>query len=79
MSATEPQVTDRKADAPKRREKPHEKPRAYTVRAACEILSISRSHLYALEARRKVKLIRLGGRVLVRASEIDRILQGEAA
>jgi excisionase family DNA binding protein len=49
--------------------------RARRINAACEALDISRSHLYALAAKGKIKLIRIGGRTLVPESEIDRLVE----
>jgi excisionase family DNA binding protein len=47
--------------------------RAWHVNDACAALQISRSHLYALAAAGKIKLIRIGGRTLVPGVEIDRL------
>jgi excisionase family DNA binding protein len=54
-------------------------PRARRINDACTILQISRSHLYALASKSKIRLIRIGGRTVVPESEIERILRGEAA
>lgn len=53
-------------------------PRAYRIPDACRILSLSRSHLYALAAAGRVKLLKLGGRTLVSAEEIERLLKDGA-
>ncbi len=53
-------------------------PRAYRINDACRILSISRSHLYALAAEGKIRLVHIGGRTVLPTSEIERLL-GEAA
>jgi hypothetical protein len=37
-------------------------------------MGISRSHLYALEAKGLIRLVRLGGRTVVPETEIDRLL-----
>lgn len=50
-------------------------PRARHVNDACEALQISRSHLYALAASGKIKLIRIGSRTLVPEAEIDRLAE----
>lgn len=57
---------------------PAEEPRAFRVNQACKMLSISRSHLYALAAKGELRLVRLGSRTLVPAVEINRLL-GEGA
>jgi excisionase family DNA binding protein len=49
--------------------------RARRVNDACDALQISRSHLYALAAAGKIKLIRIGGRTLVPEAEIDRLAE----
>jgi excisionase family DNA binding protein len=54
-------------------------PLAYTIKDACRLLSISRSHLYDLAAQRKLRFVKVGARTLVPASEISRLLSGEAA
>lgn len=51
------------------------KKRARSINSACQALDISRSHLYALAAKGKIKLIRIGGRTLVPESEIDRLVE----
>ncbi len=50
-------------------------PRARRINDACDALQISRSHLYALAAAGKIKLIRIGGRTLVPEAEIDRLAE----
>jgi excisionase family DNA binding protein len=59
---------DKKSSAPNR-------PRARRINDACDALQISRSHLYALAAAGKIKLIRIGGRTLVPEAEIDRLAE----
>ncbi len=58
----------KKSSAPNR-------PRTRRVNDACDSLQISRSHLYALAAAGKIKLIRIGGRTLVPEAEIDRLAE----
>jgi excisionase family DNA binding protein len=53
-------------------------PMAFHIAEACELLNISRSTLQKLANNATIKTVKLGGRVLVPASEIDRILAGEA-
>ena len=53
---------------------------AYTVNDACQLLSVSRSHLYVMSGKGLIRLTRLGCRTLVPAAEINRLLGlGEAA
>jgi excisionase family DNA binding protein len=51
---------------------------AFHVSEACEALNISRSTFTKLAAAGTIRTVRLGGRVLCPASEIARILNGEA-
>ena len=50
-------------------------PRARRINDACAALQISRSHLYALAAAGRIKLIRIGGRTLVPETEVDRLAE----
>jgi excisionase family DNA binding protein len=47
--------------------------RARRIKPACDALGISRSHLYALAKRGRIRLVRLGGRTVVPESEIERV------
>jgi excisionase family DNA binding protein len=58
----------KKSPAPNRRH-------ARRINDACDALQISRSHLYALAAAVKIKLIHIGGRTLVPEAEIDRLAE----
>jgi excisionase family DNA binding protein len=58
---------------------PTERPRARRLHDACQTIGISRSHLYALEKAGKIRLVRIGGRVVVPETEIDRLLSEGAA
>jgi excisionase family DNA binding protein len=49
--------------------------RARRINPACGALGISRSHLYALAKRGRIRLVRLGGRTVVPESEIERVLR----
>ncbi len=49
-------------------------PMAYRITDACTLLSISKSHLYDLAAEGQLRLVKLGGRSLVPASEIARLV-----
>jgi hypothetical protein len=51
-----------------------DKPRARRIPDACRAIGVSRSHLYALEAKGLVRLVRIGGRTVVPETEIDRLL-----
>jgi len=51
-------------------------PLAYTVKAACRLLSISRSTLYVLASQGQLRLIKVAGRTLVPAAEIARLIGG---
>jgi excisionase family DNA binding protein len=48
--------------------------RACRIHEACVALGISRSTLYKLVAEGKLRLIHLGGRSLIPATEIDRLI-----
>ena len=52
-----------------------EERQAYRVNPACRALDISRSHLYALEKKGLIRLVRIGGRTVVPRSEIERVLR----
>jgi excisionase family DNA binding protein len=54
-------------------------PMAYRVPDACHLLSISRSHLYDLVSEGQVRLVKIGNRSLVPASEIARLVRAEGA
>lgn len=54
-------------------------PRAFTVPDTLRLLSISRSHLYALALKGEVRIVKIGHRTLVPASEIDRLVSGGSA
>jgi excisionase family DNA binding protein len=49
-------------------------PRAHSFREGQRILGISRSTFYRLEAAEKIKLLRIGRRTLIPASEIERLV-----
>lgn len=53
-------------------------PRAFRIPDACRILCLSRSHLYDLASKGRVKLLKIGGRTLIAAEEIDRLLRDGA-
>jgi excisionase family DNA binding protein len=49
-------------------------PRAHSFSEGQRILGISRSTFYRLESANKIKLLRIGRRTLIPASEIERLL-----
>jgi excisionase family DNA binding protein len=59
---------------------PHIKPKdpapplAYTLPMFTARLNISRSHAYALIAAQKIKIVKIGGRTLITAAEVERLL-----
>jgi len=53
--------------------------RAYTLDEAAERLQVTRQTLYNLEKRGELRVIRLGRAVRVPASELARLIDGEAA
>ena len=50
------------------------RPAAYSIPAAARELSVSRSHLYTLINDGQVRRVKIGGRAVIPASEIDRLL-----
>jgi excisionase family DNA binding protein len=57
---------------------PKKEPLAYRINEFCALLGISRTTLYALVKDGKIRMVKIGGRSLVPASEGQRLLQ-EAA
>ena len=53
--------------------------RGLSIPEACEILGVSRATIYRRINDGSVRVVRLGGRVIVPSTEIDRILSPEAA
>jgi excisionase family DNA binding protein len=52
----------------------HQKPVAYRVNDFCAAIGIGRSKLYALAKEGKIKLVKVGGRTVVPATEADRLV-----
>jgi excisionase family DNA binding protein len=52
---------------------------AYRVKDFCERIGISASTFWKYVKVGEIRVIRVGGRTLVPASEVERILSGEAA
>jgi excisionase family DNA binding protein len=44
-----------------------------TIKDACELLSISRTHLYALHRRNEIEIVKIGGSARIRYSELQRL------
>jgi excisionase family DNA binding protein len=53
---------------------PPARQRAFSLRDGESLIGLSRSTWYRLERDGKIKLIRIGGRVLIPADEIERLL-----
>ena len=51
------------------------RPAAYSIPAAASQLSVSRSHIYQLIDRGQVKRVKIGGRSVIPASEVDRLAE----
>lgn len=64
-----PEVTGRKMGA----EAAGMKPAAYSVNETCALLRISRAHFYNLVKRGEMRLVKLGNKSIVPASEIARV------
>jgi excisionase family DNA binding protein len=69
METTRQEATAKKSDGGLQ-------PVAHTVANACHLLSISRSTLYLLASRGKLRLVKVAGRTLIPASEIARLVSG---
>jgi len=54
-------------------------PLAYRVREFCDRIRISPSTFWKYVRAGKIRVIRIGGRTLVPANEVQRILRGEVA
>lgn len=50
---------------------------AYSIREACQASSLGRTTLYALIAAKRLPVIRVGGRTLVSADALQKLLSGE--
>jgi predicted site-specific integrase-resolvase len=55
-----------------------EKPLAYRVKPFCQRVGISPATFYKYVGLRKIRVVKIGGRTLVPASEAERLLSGEA-
>lgn len=57
---------------------PPESPLAYRVKDFCELVGISNATLYKYVNLGKIRVIKIGGRTLVPAAEVARLLSGGA-
>jgi predicted site-specific integrase-resolvase len=55
-----------------------EKPLAYRVKPFCQRVGISPATFYKYVGLRKIRVVKIGGRTLVPASEAERLLSGGA-
>ena len=56
-----------------------ETPLAYRVKEFCRRVGISPATFYKYVSLGKIRVIKIGGRTLVPAAEVERILRGEVA
>jgi excisionase family DNA binding protein len=54
-------------------------PLAYSIADACRVSSIGRTKLYALIGTGQLEARRIGGRTLIPAASLRRLIEGEAA
>ena len=54
-------------------------PLAYSIADACRVSSIGRTKLYALIGTGQLEARRIGGRTLIPAASLRRLINGEAA
>jgi excisionase family DNA binding protein len=47
----------------------------YSIKEVCKLLRVSKNTLTSWRKQGKIKSIQLGGRVLIRKTEVERILQ----
>jgi excisionase family DNA binding protein len=53
----------------------NKEPISYSVREAAAVIGISRSKLYTMLGNGEIQCVRLGGRTLIRRSDIDKLLE----
>lgn len=53
----------------------NESPISYSVREAAAIIGISKSKLYTMLGTGEIQCVRLGGRTLIRRTDIDKLLE----
>ncbi len=51
------------------------RPEAHTIREAADRLRCSQSHIFKLIERGHLRRVRIGGRSLIPASEVDRLIE----
>ena len=73
MSNSTIEVTNKKKFSPEL------EPKAFRINDALRRLSISRSHLYQLALRGELRIVKIGSRTLIPATEIERLVNGGAA
>ena len=56
-----------------------ETPLAYRVKDFCRRVGVSRATFYKHTRLGKIRVVKIGGRTLVPAAEVERLLRGEAA
>ncbi len=57
----------------------HPEPLAYSIADACRVSSIGRTKLYELIGTGQLESRRIGGRTLIPAASLRRLIEGEAA
>ena len=57
----------------------HPEPLCYSIADACRVTSIGRTKLYALLKTGQLEARRIGGRTLIPAASLRRLIEGEAA
>ena len=73
MSDCAPEATGKKSSASGL------EPRAFTVNDTLKLLSISRSHMYQLALKGQLRIVKIGNRTLIPATEIERLINGGTA
>lgn len=53
-------------------------PLAYSINDACRVTTFGRTKLYALIAAGQLEVRRIGGRTLIPAASLRRLIEGEA-
>ena len=57
----------------------HPEPLAYSIADACRVSGIGRTKLYALQKTGQLEARHIGGRTLIPAASLRRLIEGEAA
>ena len=53
-------------------------PLAYSIADACRVTSIGRTKIYAMLKNNQLTAVRIGGRTLIPAASLRRLIEGEA-